>query len=542
MDKKRLSTKQLSWAVAVLTGLGAGILPLIWVLTPLESSRIERSWAFADPVYAAVSCGVAVVLLIAAVRVLFLLWQRNGDGKGYRSFGFAVALNAVLVLRLFVVSLLGDSGDSLSLLLFPVVVAVYVQLIPSFFQAYRHANKAGRVLLIPIAALCSLSIFFSVVFIESGFYTYNPFPYYNLSFTACPYPYDYKFNSYEQVFSQISFFTVTLPYMLVFILRAVVPLLPAREPGKTKEGQLSEEGSARKEPGKDLQLLIIPGLIVLFVCALLTHNHIRRPQLDLSAARDIGITYHDFLEKHSDVDRNIYGEIIIRDKDDGFFTVAIDYPREGWTSSNNDFYFYDSSPNGDSGREDSVCARVVMHNARKLFLNPGRDYSGFSIMRDDLHEFAKRYGLTYVGITMADAYADHCPNIVFQDNDYQFYVSVFSASSWSFDEYVEYIRVVVVQKPEEDGLPVPEIKINYLPKSRNSEPFLFMAFNGLAETGFMSVEEFADMYDLTIVSEEHTNFGNTLVLEFKGRQYKIDLGKSEYINPFCRISLITAKG
>ena len=160
-------------------------------------------------------------------------------------------------------------------------------------------------------------------------------------------------------------------------------------------------------------------------------------------------------------------------------------------------------------------------------------------MRDDLHEFAKRYGLTYVGITMAGAYDDHCPNIVFQDSDYRFYVSVFSPSSRSFYEYVEYIRVDIIQRPEEDGLPIPEIKINYLPESRNSRPYLFMAFNGLAETGFMSAEEFADMYDLTIISEEHSAFGATLILEVEGRQYEIDLGKSECINPFCRISLIS---
>jgi len=61
----------------------------------------------------------------------------------------------------------------------------------------------------------------------------------------------------------------------------------------------------------------------------------------------------------------------------------------------------------------------------------------------------------------------------------------------------------------------------------------------LAETGFVSVKDFADMYHLTIVSEEHTKHGNTLVFEFDGRQYKIDLQENEYINPFSSVYLIS---
>ena len=87
--------------------------------------------------------------------------------------------------------------------------------------------------------------------------------------------------------------------------------------------------------------------------------------------------------------------------------------------------------------------------------------------------------------------------------------------------------------------------------------FAFDVFNGLVEIGYLSAEDFADMYHLTVIDEKYTYRSDFIVshtvifegegyqftLEFNDDDFSIDLGRdpilAEYITAFMRVTIGT---
>ena len=547
--KSRKPVQALQWISACFIIAGAGILPLVWVVIPVGFfADITRKESF-NFAYSVASTGAAVVMLLSAAIILFLLRRRFGAGKGYLSFGLAVVFNAALILRLFITGLTGkdfyyfpwtSTGNFFTGLFFIFAVALYVLLFASCIRAYAFtARKAGRALLLLTAAICTLSFIFGLFYLGQGYFTtFNPFPYdyYKSIFHS---------NSYlKNHFFQVFLNAVTVPFALTFILRTIAPLMPLRE--KAAADDAHEPEYDKSLPSKPLDPgVTIVSLAILIICAALICRFVQRPRLNLTVVGEIGTTFQEFVDKNGDELPNYNNEVRIWDRDDGGFSVR---KRDDGAYDYDEFVFSESAT-----KEDSLCIGVIVSSGIAIFLN--QDYYPYHIDDDSLSKFARHYSLTYLGAAMSD-YSD-LPVFVFQNEKYRFYFMLgFDGGRINFRS--GFGKIAIFRKPGEDEIYIPEIMINSVEElaADASRPlFAFDVFNGLTETGYLSTEDFADKYHLTIIDEKYTYWSNRIethtviyesegyqfTLEFKSHDFSLDLRTdpilAEYITPFMRVTI-----
>jgi len=557
MENEDKREKRLRRIAACSIAVGAGILPLIWVLFPITfDAKISISYSFSYVhdysfgfIFTVISTGMAFALLLVAAGCLLML-----KAPETRTFGSVFNLSvpvmwiAILILNIFVDSLTGLNNLDLviNIVNFILIVStfvIYVQLFISYFKAWPDARKAERALLLISAAFCAFSLFYGILAVryffvplQSGFWN---FVYGNLAVRYFFIPLQSGFWNFDRSYdlSDPQLF-ISVTFAICIILRAVALLFPPRDKAAVK---------AASAPANVLRILsVFLGLAVVFASAFTTYSYIYRPYVDTKLAEDsLGMTFKEFSEMHKD---DVF-EFNLQPENISYYYFLNKY------GSYENLYGFEGTP----VKDDSVCASVYLEDAMDVFMNFYRTklYSEicteiFKVNEysfDKVNDFAKIYGLTYIGMTMDNYGHTALPALVFQNKEYRILLSPKTYNLQSIEYSYLYdltnLYAAITKKPAEDVLPIPEIKINtkeYLDSLPiNSLPINLLAcnvFNGLTETGALTPEQLARMYHLKIGDQ----VGNYILFIGKDTNYKIWLlygtkNVTPIVTPFSHVEL-----
>ena len=515
---------------ASLIGALAGILPLVWLFVP--SLVVSKAYDTDITKFALVSSVITIPLLLMATVFLFFVnrWHRKASEhttvivNGYKSFGLAVAFEALLILRLLMhyfasvnrilYKIMNYFPDQQILELFTTIV--YVLLFVSCIRAYPSTRKLGRILLISGAVCFAVSFSFGIVNTNSRGSDTRPFNLYQLGY----------WDSFIDYSDLLLLYTVAVPLALGFFFRALaLPFrtLDMRATSKALNIKVNTDMNNIEKPKQISGVLVAFCLVLPFLFAFATNYYIHKPMLDLTTVCELGMTYREIAARYKK-------DEIKLEKD----TIWLYHKKSRKVSSKE--CGFDKVPIN----EDSICISVTL-NKDALFLNLKSFYEYWDkYSLDSSYDFpsilAKEYSLEYLGMTMCD-YSE-LPTPVFQSKEYRFYYTSKLLPTYPMDigqifQYGGFI--VITNEPYIDKLAIPEIKINSEEQWGNLYPprylYVYDVFNGLVESGNVSSEEFAEMYHLKTDPEEVTLFHG------EDRNYKIEL-KGNIITPFSCVTIL----